>query len=126
MIKNRTILVADDNAAIREMLAQGLTMMGYRVLTASDGEEAYRAWTTGSVDGIICDIMMPGMDGISLCKLLRDKGFVGPIILLTVLDQIKKMGEGLVMAGADRYIVKPCDVDTLRDHLEELFAREAV
>src|SRR4051812_24471164 len=111
MTSSRKILVVDDNAAIREMLAHGLTMMGYQVITASDGDEGYASCMTASPDGIICDIMMPGMDGISLCRLLRDKGFKGPVILLTVLDQIRRMGEGLIMAGADAYIVKPCDVD---------------
>ena len=90
-----------------------------------DQEEGISAFEKSeSPDGIICDIMMPGIDGISLCRLLRDKGFKGPFILLTVIDQIRRMGEGLIEAGADRYMVKPCDIYAVRDQLEELLFRE--
>lgn len=100
-----TILVVDDEEEIGELLEAYLSNEGFRVLVCHDGAEALRLVEEEEIDLALLDVMLPGMDGFSLCKTLRKKWFF-PIIMLTarVEDGDKIMGMAL---GSDDYITKP-------------------
>ena len=107
---NEHLLVVDDDAEIRELLADYLCRNGFTVETAANGAELFRclerADTTGRhIDLVILDIMMPGADGLTLCRTLRESWSV-PVIFLTALDSITDRVVGLEI-GADDYVVKP-------------------
>jgi DNA-binding response OmpR family regulator len=101
----QTILVADDEASIIEMLQYNLEKAGYEVVAAADGLEALRAAHRHSPDLAVLDITMPGMDGLELCGRLRlEKNL--PVILLTARDSEIDKIVGLEI-GADDYVTKP-------------------
>ncbi len=99
------ILVVDDSADIREPLAKYLGKKGYRVTTANGGLEMRRLLKTSAADLIVLDIMMPGEDGLSLARMVRENGET-PIILLTALVEETDRVVGLEI-GADDYVTKP-------------------
>jgi two-component system response regulator MprA len=112
-----TILVVDDEAAVRAALERALTMEGYEVALAADGAEALRRIEEREVepDAIVLDVLMPNVDGLEVCRRLRRTGNRVPVLMLTARDAIRDRVAGLD-AGADDYVVKPFA-------LEELFAR---
>jgi OmpR family response regulator RpaB len=97
-----TILVVDDEANIRRILQTRLEMIGYSVVTASDGEEALSAFRLLTPDLIVLDVMMPKLDGYGVCQELRKQSDV-PIIMLTALADVADRITGLEL-GADDYI----------------------
>jgi len=101
----KRVLVVDDDVKTVELVKLYLNRDGYRVLTAYDGNEALRLAWEGHPDLIVLDLMLPGIDGLEVCRILRDESDV-PIIMLTALttDQDKLTGLGL---GADDYVTKP-------------------
>ncbi|QIZ70492.1 response regulator transcription factor [Oxynema aestuarii] len=109
------ILVVEDDIPLAETLAEVLSDERYIVDIARDGEAAWQQVTQVNYDLIILDIMLPKLDGVSLCKRMRSNGYFQPILLLTALDTSRDKVKGLD-AGADDYLVKPVD-------LSELFAR---
>lgn len=109
-----TILVIDDDKKITTFLRRSLIYEGYEVLTANDGITGLTLVEQQSPDLIILDIMMPGMDGIEVCRQLRKTSNI-PILMLTAKDDVSDRVTGLD-AGADDYLVKPFS-------LEELLAR---
>ena len=114
MSASEHILVVDDHAEIREMLQTYLTQQGYRVSVAADGTNLRRTIDQESVDLVILDLMLPGEDGLSLTRYLREH-FDVAIIILTGRGEIVDRIVGLEL-GADDYIAKPFD-------LRELLAR---
>jgi two-component system response regulator MprA len=111
------ILIVDDDQAVRDALRRALTMQGYEVELAHDGEEGLlrvRA-NPNAVDLLIVDILMPRLDGLEMTRRLRADGSTVPILMLTARDQVADRVSGLE-AGADDYLVKPFA-------LEELIAR---
>ena len=100
-----TILVVDDEASIRRILQTRLEMIGYSVVTASDGEEALSAFRLLTPDLIVLDVMMPKLDGYGVCQELRKQSNV-PIIMLTALADVADRITGLEL-GADDYMTKP-------------------
>ena len=100
-----TILVVDDEASIRRILETRLTMIGYQVVTASDGLEALEAFRHSSPDLVVLDVMMPKLDGYGVCQELRKESDV-PIVMLTALGDVADRITGLEL-GADDYVVKP-------------------
>ena len=100
-----TILVVDDEASIRRILETRLSMIGYQVVTASDGEEALEAFRRTSPDLVVLDVMMPKLDGYGVCQELRKESDV-PIVMLTALGDVADRITGLEL-GADDYVVKP-------------------
>ncbi|NLA74727.1 MAG: response regulator, partial [Deltaproteobacteria bacterium] len=108
------ILVADDNLPSRVLLGKLLSKMGYTVLMASDGKEAWEIIQESNISFIITDWIMPEMDGPELCKKIRnaDLGHYVYIVILTSKEEKSEMIEGLE-AGADDFIVKPYDKDEL-------------
>jgi two-component system, OmpR family, response regulator MprA len=111
------LLVADDDPDVRDSLCRALGVAGYSVTTASNGVEAVGAVTRSPVDLIVLDILMPAMDGLSVCRMLRGRGDTTPVLALTARDSIDDRVSGLA-AGADDYLVKPFA-------LKELLARVA-
>jgi DNA-binding response OmpR family regulator len=104
-VTTKRVLVVDDDVKTVELVKLYLNRDGYRVLTAYDGVEALRQAREGHPDLIVLDIMLPGIDGLEVCRTLRNESEV-PIIMLTArtTDQDKLTGLGL---GADDYMTKP-------------------
>jgi two-component system, OmpR family, response regulator RpaB len=100
-----TILVVDDEASIRRILETRLSMIGYQVLTACDGEEAIALFRRSLPDLVVLDVMMPRLDGYGVCQELRKESDV-PIVMLTALGDVADRITGLEL-GADDYVVKP-------------------
>jgi two-component system alkaline phosphatase synthesis response regulator PhoP len=99
------VLVVDDDPKIRDLLRLYLVREGHRVTPAGDGESALAAARSGKPDLVVLDVMLPGMDGVEVCRRLREESSV-PVILLTARtgDSDKVIG---LDAGADDYVVKP-------------------
>ena len=104
-----TLLIVDDDAALRELLRTLLTGDGYRIEMAEGGEQALRLATEVLPDLILLDVMMPGMDGFEVCRRLRGNALVAevPIIMVTALNDRASRLIG-IEAGADDFIDKPC------------------
>lgn len=120
----KTILVVDDEKDIRDLIAYNLTREGFSVLTASDGEEALQVLKREPVTLLLLDIMMPGMDGLEVCRRVRsdDKHRLMPILFLTAkaseIDQVV----GLEMGGDD-YILKPVSPRVLTARVRAVLRR---
>lgn len=99
------ILVVDDDREIRDLLARFLRRHGFRVTAAADGREMFEALATGRIQLIVLDLMLPGEDGLSLCRRVRGASDV-PIVMLTALGEDTDRIVGLEM-GADDYLAKP-------------------
>ena len=110
-----TVLLAEDDRAIRHALERALTLEGYQVTAVADGVEALAQAHKTPPDVLVLDVMMPGIDGLQVCRVLRAEGDRTPILMLTALVETQDRIAGLD-AGADDYVVKPFDV-------EEVFAR---
>ncbi|MFD8723332.1 response regulator transcription factor [Streptomyces sp. NPDC059629] len=111
----QTVLLAEDDRAIRHALERALTLEGYEVTAVADGVEALAHAHRDKPDVLVLDVMMPGIDGLQVCRVLRAEGDRTPILMLTALVETADRIAGLD-AGADDYVVKPFDV-------EEVFAR---
>ncbi|MFJ7903594.1 response regulator transcription factor [Streptomyces sp. NPDC096198] len=111
----QTVLLAEDDRAIRHALERALTLEGYQVTAVADGVEALAQAHRTQPDVLVLDVMMPGIDGLQVCRVLRAEGDRTPILMLTALVETADRIAGLD-AGADDYVVKPFDV-------EEVFAR---
>jgi two-component system OmpR family response regulator len=106
MPKNPHVLVVDDHREIRELLAQLLKKEGYEVTTAGDGREMRAALLERSIDLVLLDVMLPQVDGLTLCRELRAQRVGLPIIMLTAKDDEIDRVLGLEL-GADDYVTKP-------------------
>jgi len=100
------ILIIEDEKKIADFIKRGLKEEGYAVDVAYDGEEGHFLATTNEYDLIILDLMLPKLDGISLCRKLRDEKVTMPIIMLTAKDTVRDKIIGLD-SGADDYLTKP-------------------
>jgi two-component system response regulator MprA len=116
------VLVVDDDYAIREALERALRANGYDVALATDGSEALRAIDEMSFDAVVLDVLMPGRNGIDLCRSLRAAGNRVPILILTARDAVPDRVAGLE-AGADDYLVKPFALEELIARLRALVRR---
>jgi two-component system cell cycle response regulator len=112
------ILIAEDDVATCLVLQAAVRSLGHDCVAATSGEEAWRLFETLDVDAVISDRMMPGMDGIELCRRIRacERDTYTYFIFLTVSDKKADFLSGME-AGADDYLVKPLDVDDLRMRL---------
>jgi two-component system response regulator MprA len=115
------ILVVDDDPKIRSVLSRGLRFEGYDVQLAADGLEALRLARADPPDLIVLDVMLPGMDGLEVCRRLR-RGTAVPILMLTARDAVPDRIAGLD-SGADDYLVKPFDFDELLARIRALLRR---
>jgi two-component system response regulator MprA len=117
------ILVVDDERAVRDSLRRALELQGYEVELASDGAEALaRLAENGQPDAVVLDILMPGIDGLDVCRQLRRRGNSVPVLMLTARDAVGDRVEGLD-AGADDYVVKPFALEELLARLRALLRR---
>ncbi|MFO7170720.1 MAG: response regulator transcription factor [Chloroflexota bacterium] len=116
-----TILVVDDDPKIRSVLGRGLRFEGYDVQLAEDGQEALRIARVTPIDLVVLDVMLPGMDGLEVCRRLR-RGMSAPILMLTARDAVPDRIAGLD-SGADDYLIKPFDFDELLARVRALLRR---
>jgi two-component system response regulator MprA len=117
------ILVVDDERAVRDSLRRALELEGYRVELAEDGEQAlHRLDLEPAPDAVILDVLMPGADGLEVCRRLRDRGSEVPVLMLTARAEIDSRVAGLD-AGADDYLPKPFALAELLARLRALLRR---
>lgn len=116
-----TVLVIEDEARIADFLRRGLTFEGYKVLVAADGPSGLAVAREQPPDVVILDLMLPGMDGLEVCRRLRAAEST-PILMLTAKDSVTDRVTGLD-AGADDYLVKPFAFEELLARLRALLRR---
>jgi two-component system response regulator MprA len=122
-MESMEILVVDDERAVRESLRRALALEGYSVELASDGEEALRRLALRSPpDAVVLDILMPGVDGLEVCRHVRGQGIGVPILMLTARAEVDSRVAGLD-AGADDYLPKPFALAELLARLRALLRR---
>ncbi|MEV7859910.1 response regulator transcription factor [Streptomyces hirsutus] len=119
-----TVLLAEDDRAIRNALERALILEGYRVTAVADGVEALAQAHRSRPDVLVLDVMMPGIDGLQVCRVLRAEGDRTPVLMLTALVETADRIAGLD-AGADDYVVKPFDVEEVFARLRALLRRAA-
>jgi two-component system response regulator MprA len=118
------ILVVDDERAVRESLRRALELEGYEIDLAADGLEALARLEANGVqpDAVILDVLMPGLDGLDVCRRLRGSGSRVPVLMLTARDEVESRVAGLD-AGADDYVTKPFALEELLARLRALLRR---
>ena len=116
------LLLAEDEAALSEAVADILTFHKYMVDTVNNGEDAYDYAMYGDYDGVIMDIMMPKRDGLDVLRELRRNGYKKPVMLLTAKSQVEDRIKGLD-AGADDYLPKPFDMGELLARIRAMLRR---
>lgn len=118
-----SILLVEDSRGISETVGEFLERRGYSVDYAADGISGLRLATSNSYDVIVLDLMLPGLDGISLCRRLRhEEKRATPVLMLTARDTVEDKLVGLD-AGADDYLVKPFEIRELEARLRSLIRR---
>ena len=118
------VLVVDDDHSLRRMLQRSLLAEGFAVEAVADGGAALAAVERAAPDLVVLDVALPGMDGLAVCRRLRDKGFGLPILMLTARDAVADRVAGLDV-GADDYLVKPFATEELVARLHALMRRGA-
>jgi two-component system response regulator MprA len=117
------ILVVDDERAVRESLRRALELEGYEIELAGDGSEAlYRLESTEEPDAMILDVLMPGVDGLEVCRRIRGSGSKLPVLMLTARTEVEDRVAGLD-AGADDYVTKPFALEELLARVRALLRR---
>ncbi|QNK80347.1 response regulator transcription factor [Nakamurella sp. PAMC28650] len=116
------LLLADDDRAIRESLERALELEGYAVTSVVDGVQALSKIRREVPDVVILDVMMPGVDGLGVCRVIRADGMRVPILMLTARVEVDARVEGLD-AGADDYLAKPFELEELLARLRALLRR---
>ncbi|MBL1074219.1 response regulator transcription factor [Nocardia sp. 2] len=116
------VLVVDDEAAVRDALVRALDSEGYETRPATDGATALTEIAAWQPEVVVLDVLMPFMDGLTMCRTLRGRGDRTPILMLTARDAVADRIEGLD-AGADDYLVKPFDLDELLARVRALVRR---
>jgi two-component system, OmpR family, response regulator MprA len=119
------ILVVDDEPAVRASLERALRLEGYDIALAANGAEALAALEKDDTDAVVLDVMMPGVDGLEVCRTMRRSGDRTPVLMLTARDAVSDRVAGLD-AGADDYVVKPFALDELLARLRALLRRSGV
>jgi DNA-binding response OmpR family regulator len=119
------LLIVEDDASVARFLEKGLQEERYAVDIAVDGETAITLAQSTAYDVIILDVMLPRQDGLSVCRILRDKGQTVPVLLLTVRDSTEDKVRGLD-CGADDYLTKPFAFAELLARIRALLRRGAV
>jgi two-component system response regulator MprA len=116
------LLVVDDDPSLREALALVLDLNGFDVTTACDGREAIRSLVETPPDAVVLDVLMPGIDGLEVCRRMRAAGDRTPVLMLTARAEVAERVEGLE-AGADDYLAKPFAREELVARLRALLRR---
>jgi two-component system response regulator MprA len=121
-VRDKRILVVDDEPSLRASLERALRLDGSAVELAGDGLEALAALSEGPYDAVVLDVAMPDVDGLEVCRRLRDAGDDTPVLMLTARDAVDDRVAGLD-AGADDYLVKPFALRELKARLRALLRR---
>ena len=117
------ILVVDDERAVRESLRRALELEGYEIELAGDGNEALsRLESSEEPDAMILDVLMPGVDGLEVCRRIRGTGSKLPVLMLTARTEVEDRVAGLD-AGADDYLTKPFALEELLARVRALLRR---
>jgi two-component system response regulator MprA len=116
------ILVVDDDLAVCRSIDRALRLEGYEVITVASGHEALEAVTLNSPDALVLDLQLPDLDGLQVCRRIRESGDDTPILMLTARHGIDDRVQGLD-AGADDYLVKPFALEELLARLRALLRR---
>ena len=119
------ILVAEDDAELRQLFCRVLTRHGFQPIGAADGVEALQVLERDYIDLIVSDIMMPQLDGYALVRGLRDSGSTIPVLMITARDGFQDMQFGF-LAGTDDYMVKPVNVNELLLRVGALLRRAQI
>lgn len=117
-----SLLVAEDDRAVREALVRALTLEAYEVHAVADGAAALEALRTSSPDAVLLDVMMPVLDGLTVCRVLRSEGNAIPVLMLTARSETGDTVAGLD-AGADDYLPKPYALEELLARIRALLRR---
>ena len=117
-----TVLLVDDEESVQKLLTYPLEREGYRVVQARDGEEALRRYREGPVDLVVLDLMLPRLDGLAVCRRLREERSAVPIIMLTAKGDEGDKVLGLEL-GADDYITKPFSIREFMSRVRALLRR---
>src|SRR5579872_3354107 len=120
-VRKTTILTADDDPQLLQLMTRTLQLEGYEVLAASDGQQALSLIESRVPDAILLDVMMPKMDGFSVCQRVREFSLV-PIIIVTARGQDQDKIRGLDL-GADDYLTKPFSVEELLARVRAVLRR---
>ncbi|MEZ5349844.1 MAG: response regulator [Microthrixaceae bacterium] len=113
--------MAEDDPEIRQALDRILTYEGYEVITVNDGAAALEAVRESEPAAILLDVMMPFVDGLGVCRRLREAGNRTPVLMLTARDELSDRVAGLD-AGADDYVTKPFELEELLARVRPWFA----
>jgi two-component system response regulator MprA len=119
------VLVAEDDRSVRESLVRALRLEGYDVTAVNDGEQALAAMDASLYDLLLLDVMMPNVDGLTVCRRLRARNVTMPVLMLTARHEVSDRVTGLD-AGADDYLVKPFALDELSARMRALLRRTSV
>ncbi len=119
---NTKLLIAEDDRAVRDALDRALRLEGYEVILTADGSEALTALERNRIDLIILDVLMPYVNGLSVCRTLRSRGDRTPVLMLTARHEVGDRVAGLD-AGADDYLTKPFALDELLARIRALLRR---
>ena len=119
-----TVLIAEDDRAVRESLERAVRLDGYSVTTVADGAAALASMQATTPELILLDVMMPHVDGLTVCRTLRSRGDRTPVLMLTARHEVSDRVAGLD-AGADDYLVKPFALDELLARMRALLRRSS-
>ena len=120
-----TLLVVEDDAKLRSVLERTLTFEGYDVTSCSDGVGGLEALTNSTFDAVIMDVSMPYLDGVGLCRRMRERGHGEPVLFLTARTTVEDRVTGLD-AGGDDYLTKPFSIEELLARLRALLRRPPI
>ncbi len=118
------VLVVEDNPRLRQSLRLSLMDEGYAVDEAADGPDGQNLAELTPYDAVVLDVMLPGKDGLAVCRDLRGQGLTTPILMLTARDAVEDRVRGLD-SGADDYLIKPFALQELLARLRSLLRRDA-
>jgi len=121
--KEETILIIEDDRSLREGLVLNFELHGYKVISASDGDEGMKKAFDDGPDLIVLDIMLPGWSGLDILTELREKTNAVPVLILSARDTTKNKIEGLLL-GADDYMTKPFELPELLARVEVMLRRQ--
>ena len=120
----KTILLVEDDPNLADGLLMNLEAEGYQAVHINDGSNVIKEFERGNFDLILMDIMLPGVDGLTLCKQIRTSGSKIPILFISARSETDEKIEGL-LSGGDDYITKPFDVNELLARIQGIFRRQA-